>query len=68
MHPPHAAVRDVLLSAVMPCCQRFQVALLATELRSIPHVEFIRIGSRIPIFRNASPPSCVSLWNLSALH
>ncbi len=45
------AVRDVLLSggdALLLSDDKLRHLL--TELRNIPHVEFIRIGSRIPVF------------------
>lgn len=47
----HTEVRDVLLSGGDPLLlsdQRLEHIL--SRLRAIPHIEFIRIGSRIPIF------------------
>jgi lysine 2,3-aminomutase len=45
------AVRDVLLSGGDPLLlSDDKLEQLLSELRSIPHVEFLRIGSRIPIF------------------
>jgi lysine 2,3-aminomutase len=47
----HPEVRDVLLSGGDPFLfsdERLEHIL--SQLRAIPHVEFIRIGSRIPIF------------------
>jgi len=47
----HPEVRDVLLSGGDPLLlSDDKLRLLLTKLREIPHVEFIRIGSRIPIF------------------
>jgi len=42
---------------------------LLTELRAIPHVEFIRIGSRIPIFlpQRITPELCAILREFSPL-
>ena len=58
------AVRDVLLSggdALLLSDDKLRHLL--TELRSIPHVEFIRIGSRIPIFlpQRITPELCAML-------
>ena len=55
------AVRDVLLSggdALLLSDDKLRHLL--TELRSIPHVEFIRIGSRIPVFlpQRITPELC----------
>ena len=47
----HSEVRDVLLSGGDPLLfsdERLEHIL--SQLRAIPHVEFLRIGSRIPIF------------------
>jgi len=45
------AVRDVLLSGGDPLLfSDHKLEMLLTQLRAIPHVEFIRIGTRIPIF------------------
>jgi lysine 2,3-aminomutase len=47
----HPEVRDVLLSGGDPLLfSDERLEHLLSELRAIPHVEFIRIGSRIPIF------------------
>ncbi|MCG8526849.1 MAG: KamA family radical SAM protein [Opitutales bacterium] len=47
----HAEVRDVLLSGGDPLLLNDRrLDFLLGELRSIPHVEFIRIGSRVPVF------------------
>lgn len=44
-------VRDVLLSGGDPLLlSDAKLRYLLTRLREIPHVEFIRIGSRIPVF------------------
>ena len=45
------AIRDVLLSGGDPLLLSDErLEYLLKELRSIPHVEFLRIGTRIPIF------------------
>jgi len=47
----HAEVRDVLLSGGDPLLLADnKLDYLLGRLRAIPHVEFIRIGSRIPVF------------------
>lgn len=47
----HPEVRDVLLSGGDPLLlSNKKLDHLLGELRKIPHVEFIRIGSRIPVF------------------
>jgi lysine 2,3-aminomutase len=47
----HPEIRDVLLSGGDPLLLSDQkLDHLLGELRKIPHVEFIRIGSRIPVF------------------
>ena len=46
----HPEIRDVLLSGGDPLLLSDEkLAYLLTELRRIPHVEFIRIGSKIPV-------------------
>ena len=58
------AVRDVLLSGGdVLLLSDSKLRQLLTELRSIPHVEFIRIGSRIPIFlpQRITPELCAVL-------
>ena len=58
------AVRDVLLSGGDALLLNdIKLRRLLTELRSIPHVEFIRIGSRIPIFlpQRITPELCAML-------
>ena len=58
------AVRDVLLSGGDPLLLSDErLELLLGELRSIPHVEFLRIGSRIPIFlpQRITPALCAML-------
>ncbi len=55
------SVRDVLLSGGDPLLMSDdKLELLLRQLRSIPHVEFIRIGSRIPIFlpQRITPELC----------
>lgn len=47
----HPEIRDVLLSGGDPLLlSDTKLDYLLGELRKIPHVEFIRIGSRIPVF------------------
>ncbi len=47
----HPEVRDVLLSGGDPLLlSDKKLEHLLSRLRAIPHVEFIRIGSRIPVF------------------
>ena len=60
----HPEVRDVLLSGGDPLLlSDGKLHLLLTKLREIPHVEFIRIGSRIPIFlpQRITPELCEML-------
>ena len=58
------SIRDVLLSggdALLFSDEKLEYLL--TRLRAIPHVEFIRIGSRIPIFlpQRITPELCAML-------
>ena len=47
----HAEIRDVLLSGGDPLLlSDAKLDALLGRLRAIPHVEFIRLGSRIPVF------------------
>ena len=47
----HPEVRDVLISGGDPLLlSNSKIDFLLNELRSIEHVEFLRIGTRIPIF------------------
>ena len=47
----HPEIRDVLLSGGDPLLlSDSKLDTLLGQLRAIPHVEFVRIGSRIPIF------------------
>ncbi len=60
----HTEVRDVLLSggdALLFSDERLDYLL--SRLRAIPHVEFIRIGSRVPIFlpQRITPGLCEML-------
>jgi lysine 2,3-aminomutase len=55
------SIRDVLLSGGDPLLLSDEkLAFLLAQLRSIPHVEFLRIGSRIPIFlpQRITPALC----------
>ncbi len=58
------AVRDVLLSGGDPLLLGdAKLDFLLRELRAIPHVEFLRIGTRIPIFlpQRITPELCATL-------
>ncbi|MDB6021976.1 MAG: kamA [Pedosphaera sp.] len=60
----HPEVRDVLLSGGDPLLlSDDKLEFLLGQLRSIPHVEFLRIGSRIPIFlpQRITPALCAML-------
>lgn len=57
-------VRDVLLSGGDPLLfSDERLDRILTRLRSIPHIEFVRIGSRIPIFlpQRITPALCEML-------
>ncbi len=57
-------VRDVLLSGGDPLLlSDHKLEFLLKELRAIPHVEFLRIGTRIPIFlpQRITPELCAML-------
>ena len=59
----HPEIRDVLLSGGDPLLlSDRKLDYLLGELRKIPHLEFIRIGSRIPIFlpQRITPALCES--------
>ncbi len=58
------AIRDVLLSGGDPLLLSDEkLGYLLRQLRAIPHVEFLRIGSRIPIFlpQRITPALCAML-------
>lgn len=58
------AIRDVLLSGGDPLLlSDDKLCHLLGELRKIPHVEFIRIGTRIPVFlpQRVTPELCARL-------
>jgi lysine 2,3-aminomutase len=58
------SVRDVLLSGGDPLLfSDERLEMLLSQLRSIPHVEFLRIGTRIPIFlpQRITPQLCEML-------
>jgi lysine 2,3-aminomutase len=60
----HPEIRDVLLSGGDPLLFNDEkLEALLTQLRAIPHVEFLRIGSRIPIFlpQRVTPELCAML-------
>lgn len=60
----HPEVRDVLLSGGDPLLfSDDKLEQLLSRLRAIPHVEFLRIGTRIPIFlpQRITPELCAML-------
>jgi lysine 2,3-aminomutase len=60
----HPAIRDVLLSGGDPLLfSDEKLGVLLRRLREIPHVELLRIGSRIPIFlpQRITPALCEML-------
>ena len=57
----HSEIRDVLLSGGDPLLlSDRKIDYLLGELNKIPHVEFVRIGSRIPVFlpQRITPELC----------
>jgi lysine 2,3-aminomutase len=57
----HTEIRDVLLSGGDPLLfSDSKLDKILTRLRSIPHIQFVRIGSRIPIFlpQRITPELC----------
>jgi hypothetical protein len=60
----HTEVRDVLLSGGDPLLfSDEKLDTLLGRLRAIPHIEFVRIGSRVPIFlpQRITPELCAIL-------
>ncbi len=60
----HPEIRDVLLSGGDPLLFNDEkLEYLLNRLRNIPHVEFLRIGTRIPIFlpQRITPDLCAML-------
>ena len=60
----HPEIRDVLLSGGDPLLfSDEKLEYLLNRLRAIPHVEFLRIGTRIPIFlpQRITPELCAML-------
>src|SRR5579862_6518646 len=60
----HPEIRDVLLSGGDPLLfSDEKLEFLLSKLRAIPHVEFLRIGTRIPIFlpQRITPELCAML-------
>ncbi len=60
----HTEVRDVLLSGGDPLLfSDERLDKILTRLRAIPHIQFVRIGSRIPIFlpQRITPELCAML-------
>jgi lysine 2,3-aminomutase len=66
----HTEVRDVLLSGGDPLLFNDEkLEYMLQRLREIPHVEFLRIGSRIPIFlpQRITPALCAMLHKFHPL-
>ncbi len=66
----HPEVRDVLLSGGDPLLLSDEkLENLLSRLRAIPHVEFLRIGTRIPIFlpQRITPELCAMLQQFHPL-
>jgi lysine 2,3-aminomutase len=60
----HKSIRDVLLSGGDPLLFNDEkLEVLLSQLRAIPHVEFLRIGTRIPVFlpQRITPNLCATL-------
>lgn len=60
----HSEIRDVLLSGGDPLLfSDDKLDHLLSQLRAIPHLEFLRIGTRIPIFlpQRITPALCATL-------
>lgn len=60
----HTEIRDVLLSGGDPLLfSDEKLEYLLGRLRAIPHIEFLRIGSRIPVFlpQRITPELCAML-------
>jgi len=60
----HPEIRDVLLSGGDPLLLNDdKLEFLLSRLRAIPHVEFLRLGTRIPIFlpQRITPALCAML-------
>ena len=60
----HTEVRDVLLSGGDPLLfSDARLEAILSRLRAIPHIEFLRIGSRVPIFlpQRITPDLCAML-------
>jgi lysine 2,3-aminomutase len=66
----HREIRDVLLSGGDPLLlSDDKLEALLKQLRAIPHVEFLRIGTRIPVFlpQRITPELCAMLRNYHPL-
>ncbi len=60
----HTEIRDVLLSGGDPLLfSDDRLDKILTRLRAIPHIQFLRIGSRIPVFlpQRITPALCAML-------
>jgi len=66
----HEEIRDVLLSGGDPLLlSDSKLELLLSRLRAIPHLEFLRIGTRIPVFlpQRITPELCAILRRVHPL-
>lgn len=60
----HSEIRDVLISGGDPLLlPDRKIDMLLSRLRAIPHIEFIRIGTRIPVFmpQRITPEFCTMI-------
>ena len=67
----HSEIRDVLLSGGDPLLLSDEkLENLLSRLRAIPHVEFLRLGTRIPIFlpQRVTPELCAMLKRFHPLY
>ena len=67
----HTEIRDVLLSGGDPLLfSDAKLEKILARLRSIPHIEFLRIGSRVPIFlpQRITPAFCQVLQKYHPLY
>ena len=66
----HPEIRDVLLSGGDPLLlSDDKLRQLLTRLKAIPHIEFLRIGTRIPVFlpQRITPELCAMLREFAPL-
>lgn len=67
----HTEVRDVLLSGGDPLLlSNDKLDALLSRLRAIPHIEIVRVGSRVPIFlpQRITPELCAMLRKHAPLY